>query len=107
MTVFTVIITPSAEEDITESFLWGSEYWGVEMAIDWVNDFRFVIEEKLSRSPNRCAFAPENDGSGRVFRQLLVGRYRVIFHIIETTIYVVHVRGSFSGETNTGLGIDL
>lgn len=106
MTEFTVVITPAAEKDITRSFLWGCEYWGDEMAIEWVNDLRTDIEEKLSRSPDRFALAPESESSDREFRQLLVGRYRVIFHVREKSIYVVHVRGPFSGESDTDMGID-
>ncbi len=106
MTKFIVIITPTAEEDITRSFLWGCEYWGDEMAIEWVYNLRAAIEQKLSKSPNRFALAPESDSVGREYRQLLVGRYRVIFHVREKTIYVVHVRGPFSAEYDTDLGVE-
>jgi plasmid stabilization system protein ParE len=106
MTSFVVVIAPSAERDIAESFLWGCEYWGVEMAIDWANELRTTIEEKLPAMPRSFPVAHENDGSGREFRQLLTGRYRVIFHIQDKTIFVVHVRGPFSGSADKTLGVD-
>lgn len=106
MTDFIVVIVPSAEEDITESFLWGCEFWGVETAIDRVNDLRTAIEEQLSRFPNRFARAPDDDGTDRELRQFLAGRYRVIFHIREETVFVIHVRGPFSGLSDNKLGVE-
>ena len=106
MTSFIVVVTPSAERDITKAFLWGCEYWGVEMAIDWANELRTTIEGQLQAMPRRFPVAPENDGSGREFRQLLTGRYRVIFHIQDETIFVVHVRGPFSGSSDKNLGVE-
>lgn len=106
MTDFVVVITPSAEEDIARSFVWGCEYWGLEMAIDWVNDLRTAIEEQLPLSPQRFVIAPDDNGTGREFRQMFVGRYRVIFHIRGETIFVVHIRGPFSGSSDKAMGVE-
>lgn len=84
----------------------GCEHWGVERAIDWSNDIRDTIEEQLPVFPRRFAIAPDDDGSGREFRQYFVGRYRVVFCIDEDIIYVVHVGGSFSGHSGDDMGVD-
>lgn len=106
MTEFVVVIAPSAERDIERSFAWGCEYWGFEMAVFWVNELRDTIEKELPLLPKRFAIAPDDDGTGREFRQMFVGRYRVIFHIREERIYVVHVRGPFSGSSDKNMGVD-
>ena len=106
MTDFSVIVTPSAEVDIIESFLWGCENWGVEMATKWVNELRTAIEERLPLFPERFATAPDDDGSGRQYRQFFIGRYRVIFHIRGNEIFVVHVRGAFAGRRAQDMGIE-
>ncbi len=106
MTSFAVVLTPSAERDIVRSFLWGCEYWGTQMAIDWANELRATIEDQLPVMPRRFPIAPDNDGSGREFRHLLTGRYRVIFHIQAETVFVVHVRGPFSDSSGKNLGVE-
>ena len=106
MTSFSVIVTPLAQSDIIESFLWGCENWGVEMATQWVNELRTAIEDQLPLFPERFSRAPDDDGNDTEYRQFFVGRYRVIFHIRENEIFVIHVRGAFSGIKNEDLGVD-
>ena len=106
MTQYSVVITPSAERDITESFLWGCETWGVARAIEWVNDIRAAIEEKLAIFPMRCPIAADDDGTGREYRNFFVGRYRIVFHIDGTVVMVLHVTGALSGEDKNDLGVD-
>ena len=92
---YSVETTPSAEADIMDSFVWGCEAWGVENAVSWANELRTRILKSLSSSPLKYAIAPERDGSGRDYRQMIVGRYRVIFYVEGKVVWVVHVTGSF------------
>jgi plasmid stabilization system protein ParE len=92
---YSVEITPSAEADIIESFIWGFETWGVDRAVSWANELRARILKNLSASPLKYPVAPERDGSGREYRLMIVGRYRVIFHVRDSTVFVIHVTGSF------------
>ena len=92
---YSVETTPSAEADIIESFVWGCETGGVENAVSWANEIRTRILKNLSSSPHKYAIAPERDGSGRDYRQMIVARYRVIFYVEGKMVRVVHVTGSF------------
>lgn len=101
---FSVETTPSAEADIIESFVWGCEEWGVEEAERWANKLRTLILKNLSTFPQKYPVAPEHDGSGRQYRHMTVGRYRVIYHIDKTVVRVIHVRGAFVGGKASSLG---
>lgn len=104
---YLVVTTPSAEADIIDSFIWGCENWSVEMAQEWALDIRSSIENDLSLFPLRFPMAPDDDGSGRQYRHMFVGRYRVIFHIEDDIVRVVHVRGAFVDSTKqTDLGVE-
>ena len=42
--------------------------------------------------PMACGLAPEDDVSGHEIRQLLFGKYRVLFTIEETKVFILTVR---------------
>lgn len=48
----------------------------------------------LSTMPERCALAPESAAFHQEIRQLLYGRYRILFTIKGDTVYVIHIRHS-------------
>jgi plasmid stabilization system protein ParE len=96
---YSVIITPTAEADIVDSFIWGYYEWGISDAQKWARDIRDAILTRLSTFPMRCPVAPDKDGSKYEYRHLFVGRYRVIFHIEKQTVWVIHVRGAFSSNS--------
>lgn len=84
---YSVEITPSAEADIINSFIWGCEAWGTEAAVSWANELRARVLKNLSASPLKYAAAPERDGSGREYRQMIAGRYRVIFLVDGNVVF--------------------
>jgi plasmid stabilization system protein ParE len=47
--------------------------------------------QALEQFPHRCPLAPES-GPELEIRQLLYGRYRVLFTITSDTVYVLHIR---------------
>jgi plasmid stabilization system protein ParE len=47
--------------------------------------------QALEQFPHRCPLAPESDAALEI-RQLLYGRYRVLFTITHATVYVLHIR---------------
>ncbi len=96
MRLYSVETTLSAEADIIDSFIWGCSEWGVEEAENWANELRVLILKNLATFPLKYPIAPDDDGSGREYRQLIVGRYRVIFHIESGIVRIIHVRGSFA-----------
>jgi plasmid stabilization system protein ParE len=42
--------------------------------------------------PARCPFAPENEDHTQEIRQLIFGRYRVLFTIQPGRVVILHVR---------------
>lgn len=92
---YRVETAPSPEADIIDSFVWGCEVWGVEEAVAWANEIWRRILKNLSTSPLKYHLAPKRVESGRDYRQMIVDRYRVIFHIEGSTVRVIHVTGSF------------
>ena len=49
--------------------------------------------QALEQFPHRCPLAPES-GAALEIRQLLYGRYRVLFTIARDTVYILHIRHS-------------
>jgi plasmid stabilization system protein ParE len=92
---YSVETTPSAEADIIDSFIWGISEWGVEEAENWANELRDLILKNLSTSPLKYPVAPDDDGSGNEYRQMIVGRYPVIFHVESDMVRIIHVTGPF------------
>jgi plasmid stabilization system protein ParE len=90
-----------AQQEIRISYVWGCEKWGVSQAQKWVQELRKAIAS-LSMFPERYGFAPEQEQEelGHEVRQMIFQRYRVLFTVKETTVHVLHVRGSYTGEGN-------
>ena len=91
---FKVIVSPAAEADIEGSYLWGRKHWGVEQANKWVRELRAEIF-KLSTLPERHSLAPESSAFEQPIRQIIVGRYRVLFSVEGNKVLVLHVRGPY------------
>ena len=90
-----VILHPDAESDIESSFKWGCRAWGEENAKLWVRKLRQTLIKRLSLMPSACSIAPESEQLGVPVRQLIVGRYRVLFTVRRGTVTVLHVRGPY------------
>src|SRR5882724_11516879 len=90
---FTVVITEPAQEDIARSFEWGLNEWGKEQAQRWIRELRTSITS-LKHLPERHQLAPENDAFDIDIRQLLVGRYRVLYTIEGKQVSILHMRGA-------------
>ncbi len=85
--------------DLIDSYDWGVEYWGEQAAISWSEQIESKILEILSRSPMGCSKAPESDlVSGEEIRQLIIGRYRVLFAIHGAEVLVLSLRGPFNSS---------
>jgi toxin ParE1/3/4 len=91
---FTVVITEPAQEDIARSYKWGTKEWGREQAQAWVRELRAAING-LKQLPERHQLAPESDAFDIEIRQLVVGRYRVLYTIVGKRVSVLHVRGAY------------
>lgn len=94
--VFLVEITPIAEAQIEQAYLWYRER-NPEFADLWFRSLMNAIAT-LQEKPRRCGLAIENEIFPEEVRQLLHGKakniYRILFTIREATVYVLYVRHS-------------
>lgn len=87
------MITPFAGENIREAFNW-YKLENPAYATKW----KAGIEGKvklLSTFPEAHPLAPENDEFEHEIRHLLYGKnrpWRIIFTVLEKTVYVLHIR---------------
>jgi plasmid stabilization system protein ParE len=93
---YAVVFEESAQADVRESYDWGRRVWGTRKAQQWIRQLRKVVKEQLAIVPKACSLAPEDDEFPEEIRQMVVGRYRVLFTIKGPKVHVLHVRGAFS-----------
>jgi plasmid stabilization system protein ParE len=95
MKEFKVIFANSAEADIYKSFEWGRQEWGDELAVKWAIELKTSVNKILKNFPLSQPIAPESEDLLFEVRQILVGRYRVLYRIEMEIVSILHVRGSF------------
>ncbi len=87
-----VVVPPVAEAELEEAyrFIWEES---PERAARW-RERPLSKAETLSRLPQSCSLAPENDAFPEEIRQLLYGSYRLLFTILEAKcqVHVIHIR---------------
>ena len=93
---YTVIVLPEAEEDADHFYRWLAER-SPAGADSWYVEFLSAIRG-LTSQPGMYGRAPESEHVEEEIRQLFLKtrkglRYRVLFAITGTTVYVLHVRG--------------
>jgi len=93
---YILTVHPNAESDIESSFQWGYRRWGRKKAMAWVRELRNVIVNRLTSTPLSGSIAPESEELGIQIRQLVLGRYRILYIVDKKTVTVLHVRGSYS-----------
>jgi plasmid stabilization system protein ParE len=91
---FRVIVLPGAESDIPGAADWIAE--GSPIAAPrWLEGIHAAINT-LSQMPLRCPAAGDDFGGEVVVRHLFYGRrrnrYRILFTVKESTVYVLRVR---------------
>jgi plasmid stabilization system protein ParE len=98
---YVVIFEDAAQADVRESFEWGRRAWGKSEAREWARQLRTAVLEQLGVVPKAFPLAHENDEFSEEIRQMIVGRYRVLFTIKGREVHVLHIRGPYVG-TRTG-----
>jgi plasmid stabilization system protein ParE len=92
---FRVETTPAAEGEAQAILEWLLDQQAGEAGLRWFLNLEQAIQS-LTRFPERCSLAPENDRFPFEVRQLLYGRrphvYRILFRIERDTVYVLHIR---------------
>ena len=74
--------------------IWGCRSWGKKEAQRWLRQLRTAVFRQLSLMPRGFPIAPEDDEFSEEIRQVIVGRYRVLFTIKKRKVHVLHVRGA-------------
>ncbi len=92
---YSVIFEESAQADIRKSYEWGVRAWGTREAEKWIRELRSAVFNQLRIAPKGFALAPEDNEFPQEIRQMIVGRYRILFTIKERKIHVLHVRGAY------------
>lgn len=95
-----------AREDIESSFKWGSEEWGEKAAIRWYRKLKAHTRKILSIIPLAQSLAPESEEIGREIRQLVFGRYRILFEVVGNLVKVLHVKGAYVAKEDNDLGVN-
>ena len=93
---FEVEFSDEAIADLDASFEWGCEVWEPPQAAKWYFEIRDRINELLSKSPLGCPLAPQQHRYKAETRVLVVDRYDVLFHVEETLVTILHIRGPFT-----------
>ena len=95
---YRVIIEESAQADVQDSYVWGLHVWGKTQAQKWARALRDATVKQLATLPTGFPLAPESNEFPEEIRQMVVGRYRVLFTIQGRTVHVLHVRGAYLGS---------
>ena len=93
---YAVVFEESAQQDVRGSYDWGCRVWGKKEAQRWVHQLRTAVLRQLSIAPKGFPIAPEDDEFAEEIRQMIVGRYRVLFTIRKGKVHVLHIRGAYN-----------
>jgi plasmid stabilization system protein ParE len=94
---YLVIFEDSAQADVRQSYDWGCRAWGKREAQQWARQLRNAASKQLGVVPKGFPLAPEDDEFSEEIRQMVVGRYRVLFTVKGRKVHVLHVRGAYVG----------
>ena len=64
-------------------------------AVVFEGELRTAVSRQLSILPKGFPLAPENTEFSEEIRQMIVGRYRVLFTIRRGKVHVLHIRGAY------------
>lgn len=92
---YVVVFEESAQADVRELYDWGRRVWGKHKAEQWVRELRTAVLEQLGVVPKAFPRAPEDDEFFEEIRQMIVGRYRILFTIKGRKVHVLHIRGAY------------
>ena len=95
---YAVVFEESAQADVRESYEWGRRAWGKHEVQQWVRQLRTAVSQQLAIVPRGFPLAPEDEEFSEEIRQMVVGRYRVLFTIKGRKVHVLHVRGTYVGS---------
>jgi len=90
---YDVVVESSARRNIDDAYVWMVTNISPESATVWYLDIHGAMDS-LRDFPFRCGLAIENQFFKEEIRQLICGKYRILFEIDGETVRVLHVRHS-------------
>lgn len=90
MTDYSVEPTDKALVDAGEAYFWISEQ-SERAALRWYEGLMKAFRS-LEKNPLRCPLAPESAVFEEEIRQLIYGKYRILFTVEKETVFVLRVR---------------
>jgi len=87
---FKVILIENVHQDLEEIYQYIAND-SVEKATNWFNGCIDALDS-LRESPKRCSKAPENEFFSEEIRQLIYGKYRILFSVSNNEVSVLHIR---------------
>src|SRR5437763_16573368 len=90
MKTYRVEPTDKALVDAGEVYFWLNEQ-SAEAALRWYEGLLTAFRS-LAKNPLRCPLAPESAFFEEEIRQLLYGKYRILFTVAGATVFVLRVR---------------
>lgn len=100
MAVYRVFFTPDADAEILKSYEWGVRSWGEDQARPWLRELYATVFRRLRGFPLSCPVAPESNDLDFEARQLIYGRYRILFVVKCDIVQVLYLRGPYIGTAN-------
>ena len=93
---FQVEITPLAESDMDEAYLWWAQNRSPEQAGRWYREILRVLDT-ISEMPERFSLCDEPELKEEELRQMLFGlggstTHRIVFEVVGQTVRVLRVR---------------
>lgn len=88
---FRVEMSAAAERDAESILEWLISQQAEGNGFRWYEGMRKTIAS-LAGLTLRCALAPENEAFEYEVRQLLYGRYRILFTVESNTVTILHIR---------------
>ena len=92
MTTYRVEPTDKALADAGEAYFWINEQ-AERAALRWYEGLLKAFRS-LEKNPFRCPLAPESTFFEQEIRQLIYGKYRILFTVEGETVFVLRVRHS-------------
>jgi plasmid stabilization system protein ParE len=96
MKTYRVELTEKALDDAGEAYLWIREQ-SEQAAFTWYEELLSVFRS-LQKQPLRRPLAPETVFFEEQIRQLLYGKYRILFTLEAETVFVLRVRHGARGH---------
>ncbi|MGC8552697.1 MAG: type II toxin-antitoxin system RelE/ParE family toxin [Phycisphaerae bacterium] len=87
---YKLVLHPAAARELEEAYRWIAVE-SKPKADQWYNNLIKKLD-MLTHIPNRCPPAPERRFSDEPFRQLIYGKYRIIFLVDERCVRILHIR---------------